>query len=464
MKNRILSKVLSLACLVGLGFGAPAQADEVADFYKGKTMTLLLSTGVGGGNDLNARTLMHYMTKYIPGKPDFVAKNMPGAGQRAGKQFPVQQGAQGRHLYRGLRPVLRAAPGSGRQGRQIRCHQVKLSGIDGGQQLDPRCLQVEAQHQQFRRSEETRTHRRRDRCGVGDGHLPHPLQFDIRHQDQDRPGYKSGNNIDLAMERGEVFGRAGNTFDSINAVHPTWLKSGTFKIMVQVGLRKEPGYEQIPLAIDLAKNAEDRQVIKLYSGVVAVGNPIFTNQGVPRARVAALRKAFDSTMKDPVYLKDMKKKRLYVAPTSGADLAQIVHDIVNAPPAVIAKARSAMSKQQLVPCKKFTSAKYCRSKKKKKKRKAEQSCSDPKTAGITPAVFCSRSDRQLHLIAGDHVEIDRAAHGLIADAVGVQLVAFAPMDDPGRITGFSSPVASSMVTASKSITPSNRSLVRIKSL
>ncbi len=80
MKRRLISTALSLACATGLGLMAPAQADEVADFYKGKTMTLLLSTGVGGSNDLNARTLMNYMTQYIPGKPNFKAINMPGAG------------------------------------------------------------------------------------------------------------------------------------------------------------------------------------------------------------------------------------------------------------------------------------------------------------------------------------------------------------------------------------------------
>ena len=370
MKNIILSNTLRLACLVGLGFGVPAQADEVADFYKDKTLTLLLSTGVGGGNDLNARTLMHHMTKFIPGNPDFVAKNMPGAGHVRASNFLYNKAPKdGTYIGAFVRYyVLHQALG----GRGVKYDATKLNYL-GSTAVSNLTLGVFKSKPNINTFDDLKKHELIvGGTGVGSGTVIFPTLFNSIFGTKMKivQGYKSGNNIDLAMERGEVFGRAGNTFDSLNAVHPTWIKSGTFKIVIQVGLRKEPGYEHIPLAIDLAKNADDRQVIKLYSGVVAVGSPIFTNQGVPRARVAALRKAFDSTMKDPVYLKDMKKKRLFVAPTSGTELQKIVHDIVNAPPAVIAKARSAMSKQQLVPCKKVTSAKYCRSKKKKKKKKS----------------------------------------------------------------------------------------------
>jgi tripartite-type tricarboxylate transporter receptor subunit TctC len=208
--------------------------------------------------------------------------------------------------------------------------------------------------------------------GVGSGTVIFPTVFNAMFGTKLKivQGYRSGRTIDLAMERGEVKGRAGNTFESINSIHPTWIKSGTVKILIQVGLRKEPGYDHIPLALDLAKNAADREVIKLYSGIVAVGSPIFTNQGVPKARVAALRKAFDMTMKDPAYLADAKKKRLQIAPTGGVELQNIVSSIVNAPEEVISKAKQALRRKGLVKCKSFTSAKYCKSKKKKKKKKS----------------------------------------------------------------------------------------------
>ena len=106
----------------------------------------------------------------------------------------------------------------------------------------------------------------------------------------------------------------------------------------------------------------------LFAGVVAVGSPIFTNQGVPAARVAALRDAFAVTMKDPAYLAAMKKIRLSVHPTSGAALAKIVNNIVNAPPEIIAKARGALSRKGLIKCAQHTDAKYCRKPRKRKKK------------------------------------------------------------------------------------------------
>ena len=128
------------------------------------------------------------------------------------------------------------------------------------------------------------------------------------------------------MQRGEVFGRGGHTFVAVNSVHPNWIKDKKVHILAQIGLAKEKGYPNIPLVTELAKNDGDRKVLKLYSGVIAVGAPIFTNQGVPKARVAALRKAFDRTMKDSAYLAAAKKARLTILPTSGAELAKIVGD------------------------------------------------------------------------------------------------------------------------------------------
>ena len=183
-------------------------------------------------------------------------------------------------------------------------------------------------------------------------------------------GYKSGNNIDLAMERGEVFGRSGHTFESIGSVRPDWIPKKKLLILAQVGLAKEPGFPDIPLITSLARNAADRKVLELYSGIIAVGTPIFTNQGVPRARAAALRKAFDITMKDPAYVAAAKKVRLNIRPTSGAELTKIIANIINSPPEIIARAKEAVRRKGLIKCKSFTAAKYCRSKKKRKKKKS----------------------------------------------------------------------------------------------
>ncbi len=360
--------ISAAALLAGAVIGVPAVAGEVADFYKGKTLTLILSTGVGGSNDRNARVLLDHLTRHLPGKPSYVAKNMPGAGHvRASNYLYNRAPRDGTTIGAFVRfYVLHQALGG--KGVKYDAREFNYLGSTGKSNVV-----VSVWHTagvttiaQAKKKEVIV-----GGTGVGSGTVIFPtiLNALLGTKFKIVQGYKSGRTIDLAMERGEVFGRSGNTFESIQAVNPQWLTSGKLKIIAQVGLRKEKGYESIPLVSELVTNKSDRQVINLYSGVVDVGSPIFTNQGVPKARVAALRKAFEITMKSPAYLADAKKARLVIKPTDGATLAKIVRDIINAPQDVIEKAKMAVSRKGLVKCKSFTSAKYCKSKKKRKKKK-----------------------------------------------------------------------------------------------
>lgn len=366
MKKKFISAASALACVLSLG--ASAQADEVADFYKDKTLTLLLSTGVGGSNDLNGRIFMRYMTKYLPGKPGFKSVNMPGAGHvRASNYLYTRAPQDGTYIGSIIRFfVLHQALG----GKGVKYDARKFnflgstsssnvvmtvfhtSGINTFADLKTKELIVGG-------------------TGVGSGTVIFPNLFNTLMGTKIKivQGYKSGNNINLAIERGEVFGRAGWSFESVEATQSDWIKNNKVKFLAQVGLKREPRYEHIPMAVDLVPNAKDKPAMELFARVVAVGSPFITNQGVPKARVAALENAFNQTVKDTAFIAELKKKKLNVRPTYAAELTKIVHDIINAPPEVIAKARGALSRKGLVKCKSFTSAKYCRSKKKRKKKK-----------------------------------------------------------------------------------------------
>jgi len=349
--------------------GAPAAADEVADFYKGKTLNLILSTGVGGSNDLNGRVLLDHMTKHIPGNPSYVAKNMPGAGHvRASNYLYNVAPRDGTTIGAFVRFfVLHQALG----GKGVKYDARKFNYLGSTSVSN---VVVSAWHT----SGITTIDQAKKKelvvggTGVGSGTVIFPtiLNALIGTKFKIVQGYKSGHMIDLAMQRGEVAGRSGNTFESLRAVNPDWLTKGKLKILAQVGLEKEEGYANVPLVTELARNANERQVLDLYSGVVAVGSPIFTNQGVPKARVDALRKAFDLTMKDPAYLAAAEKARLTIKPTNAAKLTQIVNKIINAPPDIIEKAKMAVSRKGLVKCTSFTAAKYCSSGKKKKKKRS----------------------------------------------------------------------------------------------
>jgi tripartite-type tricarboxylate transporter receptor subunit TctC len=155
-------------------------------------------------------------------------------------------------------------------------------------------------------------------------------------------GYKSTNDISIALERGEIQGRAGNNFNSLKVENGDWLAEGKINLLAQVGLERDPEFPNVPLLMDFAKTDQARQLLQFFSTDVVIGRPFVTAPGTPADRVAALRKAFDAMMKDPAYLAEMKKTGLGVQPVAGARLQTIVRDFMNTPATIVAKAREAM--------------------------------------------------------------------------------------------------------------------------
>ena len=150
-------------------------------------------------------------------------------------------------------------------------------------------------------------------------------------------GYPGGNDINLAMEKGEVAGRGSNSWAAWKATRPDWLAEKKINILVQIGLEKAHDLPDVPLMMDLAKNEEDRGVMKLLSASTTIGRPIFTTPDVPAERVKALRDAFDAMVKDKAFLDAAQKERFDIDPVSGEQLQKIVADIVATPKAVTAK-------------------------------------------------------------------------------------------------------------------------------
>jgi hypothetical protein len=161
-------------------------------------------------------------------------------------------------------------------------------------------------------------------------------------------GYQSTAEIGLAMERGEIEGRAGNNFNSLKAESAEWLKTGKIVLITQIGLERDPEYPDLPLLTDLARSDEDRQILKLFSTDVVIGRPFVTSPGVPAERVALLRKAFDEMMMDPAYLDDSKKAALDVTPVGGAKIQTMVADLVHTPADIVSKAKLAMEPKNTV--------------------------------------------------------------------------------------------------------------------
>jgi tripartite-type tricarboxylate transporter receptor subunit TctC len=160
-------------------------------------------------------------------------------------------------------------------------------------------------------------------------------------------GYQSAAEVGLALERGEIEGRAGNNFNSLKAENGEWLKTGKINLIAQVGLERDAEFRNVPLLTDFARNDADRQILKLFSTDVVIGRPFVTAPGVPAERVAILRQAFDAMIKDPAYIEDSTKASLDVSPAAGMAIQRIVTELVNTPDDIVAKARLAMEPKDI---------------------------------------------------------------------------------------------------------------------
>jgi tripartite-type tricarboxylate transporter receptor subunit TctC len=156
-------------------------------------------------------------------------------------------------------------------------------------------------------------------------------------------GYPGGGDINLAMERGEVDGRGSNSWASWKSTKADWLKDKKVNILFQVGLKRESDLPDVPLLSELGRTPEERQVLEVISADVAVGRPILTTPDVPKDRVAALRKAFDDTIKDKAFIAEAEKQKMDINPLSGEELQQVVAKVLSHSPDVIAKVKQAIT-------------------------------------------------------------------------------------------------------------------------
>jgi tripartite-type tricarboxylate transporter receptor subunit TctC len=342
----VAPRLVPMALTAALVF--PVAAAAQVDFYKGKTIDLIISTGVGGGLDANARLVARHLADHIPGSPTIVPRNMPGAGHIRAANFVFSQAPKDGTVIATFVPVFVTAQVLDRS----KGIQFDPAGFNWLASTSSSNATVYTWYLSGVRSVADAT--KRDvlmgATGAGSYTIIYPTVMNsvLGTRFKLVTGYQSTAEIGLAMERGEVEGRAGNNFNSLKAENPEWLASGKIVLLTQVGLERDRDYPGVPLLTDLAKSEEDRQVLQLFSADVVLGRPFVTAPGVPAERVALLRKAFDEMMTDKAYLDDAGKASLDVTPVPGAKLQAIVADLVHTPADIVAKAKLAMEPKNLI--------------------------------------------------------------------------------------------------------------------
>ena len=335
---------LAAAAVSVLALMPAAKAQSVADFYKGKSVDLYIGYSAGGAYDIYARMLARFMGKHIPGNPTIVTKNMAGAGSlllanwlynvapKDGSAIGIIGRGTGFDPILGNKRAQFEGPkflwlGSANNEVSV-CVAWHTAGVTRFEDLLTKELVVggtgaSADTDQFPK--------------ITNGVLG--TRFKIV------TGYPGGNEVNLAMERGELQGRASNSWASWKSTRPQWVKEKKLIVLVQVALKRDPELKDVPTLIELVKTERDRKFMAFLSAETAVARSLVAPPDVPADRLNALRRAFDKTVKDPQFLAEAAKAGgMDIQPMTGEEAQKIAHGIVNTPPEVIDYARQVLGK------------------------------------------------------------------------------------------------------------------------
>jgi tripartite-type tricarboxylate transporter receptor subunit TctC len=318
-----------------------AQPESIADFYNGKTMTIVASGGVGGPIDLACRVVAKFLSRHIPGNPTIVVRNMPGGGHVLMSNYMFTQAPRDGTSIGGVVnsiPTHQVIDGRGVRFDAGKFIWLGSTGYANLMTMAWHTSGVKSIKDVFERELLTGV------TGVGSGTYIYTNAMNVILGTKFKMvmGYKDSASVDLAIERGEVQARGGMTLTGVKQERPHWVSEKKVVFLVQTGVEKEAEYPDVPLMHELARNDEERAILELISSPAALGRPFFLPPEVPADKVAALRKAFAATMKDPDYIAEGNRVRLDMNPLSAERVTQLVSATVNASPQIVAKARAAL--------------------------------------------------------------------------------------------------------------------------
>jgi tripartite-type tricarboxylate transporter receptor subunit TctC len=332
--NRIVWCGALLLLAVGV---APAKADAIADFYRGKTVNVLIGVGAGGEYDIQARLVARHIGKHIPGNPNVVAQNMTGAGGLRMINYLYNVAPKDGTNIGMIANAFPAMQAVGAAGVQFDAGKMRWLGT-----MAPVNETLAVWHTTGVKSIEDARKREIVAGASARGAItfiyPQMMNEFLGTKFKIVTGYPGGNAINLAMERGEVEAR-NNTWSSWKATRPAWLKEKKIVVIAQAGPRA-PDLDA-PSIEDAARNPQERQIIELVVSGTQLGRPLATNEAPPE-RVAALRTAFAATMKDPDFLAEAKKLNFEVKPVLGEMMQRVVEKVLSTPKELTAKAKGLM--------------------------------------------------------------------------------------------------------------------------
>jgi len=331
--------LLPLAAALPLLLAAPASADPAADFYRGKTITMMVGTSAGGDYDLRMRMVGRHIARHLPGNPTVIYNNMPGGGGLLAANWLANVGPRDGTAILAISQNMPVHQATGASGVKFDVRQFHWIGnttdtpnvINSWHTTGIRTIEDVMQRELVVGA-----------TGVASGSFLYPYALNrlVGTKFKLVTGYPGGNDINIAMERGEVGGRGSNSWASWKSTRPQWLAEKKIFILVQVGLKRTPELAEVPTMPELGRNDADRQLLAFISADTAISRPLVTSPGVPRERVEALRRAFDATMRDPEFLSEAARSKTDISPMSGEEAQKIAEMTINTPADVLERAKT----------------------------------------------------------------------------------------------------------------------------
>ena len=327
----------SLIAATGLTTAARAQSDTFD-----KPVTIYVAGTAGGGIDLLARALARHMGKYLPGSPNMVVQDMPGAGGIRAAHFLAEAAPRDGTAIGTFAggPVIEPLIGARNPGYDM----SKFTWVGAVSKDVGVCLSYGTTP--FKTVEDLRD-KEMIVAGTGAGSdsdtYPIILNEVLKTRIKLITGYLGTKETIMAIENGEAHGRCSVAYSALKMARPDWLRDKKINVIMQFGLEKSRELPEVPLVLDLVKNPEDRQLMELLMGTMAVARPFMAPPGVPEGRATALRRAFDKTMLDPGFLAEAQQLQLDVEPTTGEEAQKVVQSMYATPRAVVERAKKLLS-------------------------------------------------------------------------------------------------------------------------
>lgn len=316
-------------------------AESIADFYAGKQMQMIIRSAAGSGYDQYARLFSRHVVRHIPGAPTIINQNMPGGGGITAANYVYSVAPNDGTVITIVSQGLPAAQALG-QAKGLTADMGKFNWL--GTLVSSNQLTVTWKNSQTRTFEDAR--KRETVIGtVGAGSISAQIPILLNKFTGTKlrlvTGYKGTGDLAIAMERGEIDGFAALNLATMGAVFPSYLAEKKVQVIVQMGAKRDSRLADVPLMSEVALSEDGKKVIGFFSRGVVVGRPLATGPTVPKDRVAALREAFDKTMKDAAFLAEAKKQNIEIEPTGWQELTDIVNGTLTESKEVLDMARAA---------------------------------------------------------------------------------------------------------------------------